>query len=174
VPEAIEASARRGFHIQTTPLNASPEKMREQVAAFMRGKQSLGEVGRDLRLGLMRVCCVARDDADARRKLELAHDYYGRFHNVFTGPGLVDHGAIRPLPLNQSLEELRQGILICTAGEMVERLKAYEALGVDDFIMNIHIGTSHTENLEMLQRFAEEVMPAFRPATGAPRAAGAA
>ncbi len=174
LPEAIEACARRGFHVQTTPLNASPEKMREQVAAFMRGRDSRGESGRGQRLGLMRVCCVARDDADARRKLALAHDYYGRFHNVFSGPGIVERGAIRALPLQQSLEELSQGILICTAPEMVERLKAYEALGIDDFIMNINIGMSHAENLETLHHFAEAVMPAFAAGAGAVRAAGAA
>ena len=68
IPEAIEASARRGFHIQTTPLNASVDKMREQVDAFKRGKAASGDAGRDLRLAVMRVCCVAKDDADARRK----------------------------------------------------------------------------------------------------------
>jgi alkanesulfonate monooxygenase SsuD/methylene tetrahydromethanopterin reductase-like flavin-dependent oxidoreductase (luciferase family) len=62
VPAAIEASARRGFHIQTTPLNASVDKMREQLDAFKRGKAACGESGRDLRLAVMRMCCVAKDD----------------------------------------------------------------------------------------------------------------
>ncbi|MBS0374374.1 MAG: LLM class flavin-dependent oxidoreductase [Proteobacteria bacterium] len=170
VPEAIEASAARGFHVQTTPLNASVEKMREQVAAFRRGQAAAGGAGADLRLALMRVCCVARDDADARRKLELAYDYYGRFHNVFTGPGLVERGAIRPLPLKQSLEELRQSLLICTAGEMVERLQEHAALGVDDFIMNVNFGQAPGECLEALERFADEVMPHFRAPPRAARA----
>ena len=64
-PEAIEASARRGFHIQTTPLNASVDKMREQVEAFNRGKAACGEAGRDIRLAVMRVCSVAKDDAES-------------------------------------------------------------------------------------------------------------
>ena len=171
-PEAIEASARRGFHIQTTPLNATVEKMREQVASFMRGKASLGEAGRGQRLALMRVCCVAKDDADARRKLELAYDYYGRFHNVFTGPGIVERGAIRPLPLKQSMEELRQSILVCTASEMIDRLKTYEELGIDDFIMNVNIGHSQQESIAALQCFADEVMPHFAPAAVPLRLAG--
>lgn len=162
-PEAIEASARRGFHIQTTPLNATAEKMREQVDAFMRGRATRGDAGRQQRLALMRVCCVARDDADARHKLALAYDYYGRFHNVFTGPGIVEHGAIRALPLNQSTEEFRQSILICTAPEMVDRLKAYESLGIDDFIMNVNIGHSQQESMEALERFGADVMPHFAP-----------
>lgn len=162
VPEAIEASARRGFHIQTTPLNATLEKMREQVEAFQRGKAASGK---DLRLGLMRVCCVARNDADKRRKIELAYDYYGRFHNIFTGPGLVDNGQIRHLPLKQTPEELERSLLICTAAEMIERLKAYEGLGVNELIMNVNIGLPNDEALESLEHFAAEVMPAFAPRT---------
>jgi alkanesulfonate monooxygenase SsuD/methylene tetrahydromethanopterin reductase-like flavin-dependent oxidoreductase (luciferase family) len=161
VPEAIEASARRGFHIQTTPLNASVGKMREQVDAFKRGKAACGETGRDLRLAVMRVCCVAKDDADARRKLDFAYDYYGRFHNVFTGPGIVERGAIKALPLKQTKEELRESLLICTASEMIDRLKSYEELGVNELIMNINIGHGNEESLEALERFAGEVMPFF-------------
>jgi len=161
LPEAIEGSARRGFHIQTTPLNASVGKMREQVDAFKRGKAACGEAGRDLRLAVMRVCSVAKDDADARRKLDLAYDYYGRFQNVFTGPGIVERGAIKALPLKQSKEELRESLLICTASELIERLKAYEELGVDELIMNGNIGHDNQESLDALERFAAEVMPHF-------------
>ncbi len=161
VPEAIEASARRGFHIQTTPLNASVDKMREQVEAFKRGKAACGKAGRDLRLALMRMCCVAKDEADARRKLDLAYEYYGRFQNVFTGPGIVEHGAIKALPLKQTKDELRESLLICTASEMVERLKAYEALGVDELIVNVNFGLSNEESLEALEWFADAVMPCF-------------
>jgi len=161
IPEAIEASVKRGFHIQTTPLNATLEKMKEQTGAFMRGKESLGDAGKHLRLALSRVCCVAKNDADARAKLELAYDYYGRFHNVFTGPGIVEKGAIRHLPLNQTMEEFKSSIIICTASEMLDRLKEYESLGVDDFIMNVNIGHGAEEAEDCIHRFAADVMPHF-------------
>jgi alkanesulfonate monooxygenase SsuD/methylene tetrahydromethanopterin reductase-like flavin-dependent oxidoreductase (luciferase family) len=160
-PEAIEASARRGFHIQTTPLNASVGKMREQVEAFKRGRAACGDSGRKQRLAVMRVCSVAKDDADARRKLDLAYDYYGRFQNIFTGPGIVEHGAIKALPLKQSKDELRESLLICTASELIDRLKAYEELGIDELIMNGNIGHGNQESIESLQRFAADVMPYF-------------
>jgi alkanesulfonate monooxygenase SsuD/methylene tetrahydromethanopterin reductase-like flavin-dependent oxidoreductase (luciferase family) len=161
IPEGIEASVKRGFHIQTTPLDATVEKMKLQVDAFFRGKATLGKSGEHLRLALSRVCCVAKNDADARRKLELAYQYYGRFHNVFTGPGIVERGAIRPLPLKQSMDEFKQNIIICTAAEMVDRLKLYEELGIDDFIMNVNVGHSQAESVEAVNRFAADVMPWF-------------
>ena len=162
VPEAIEASARRGFHIQTTPLNASVGKMREQVEAFKRGKAACGEAGRDFRLAVMRVCCVAKDDADARRKLDLAYDYYGRFQNVFTG-ARYRRAQVRSRRCRSNKPKMNCGesLLICTASEMIDRLKAYEELGVDELIMNINIGHSNQESLESLQRFATDVMPLF-------------
>jgi alkanesulfonate monooxygenase SsuD/methylene tetrahydromethanopterin reductase-like flavin-dependent oxidoreductase (luciferase family) len=135
--------------------------MREQVAAFKRGKAARGDSGSDLRLAVMRMGCVAKDDADARRKLDLAYDYYGRFQNVFTGPGIVERGAIKALPLKQSKDELRESLLICTASEMIDRLKAYEELGVGELIMNSNIGHGNQELLESLERFAADVMPCF-------------
>jgi alkanesulfonate monooxygenase SsuD/methylene tetrahydromethanopterin reductase-like flavin-dependent oxidoreductase (luciferase family) len=158
-PESIEAATRRGFHIQTTPLNAALETMRGQVEAFRRGKAA-HDCGQ--RLAVMRVCCVAENAADVRRKLDFAYDYYGRFHNVFTGPGVVERGEIRHLPLRQTLNELAEGLLICTASEMVDRLKAYEDLGVDELIINVNIGHSGVEALETLERFGEDVLPHFK------------
>jgi hypothetical protein len=105
------------------------------------------------------VCVVASDAADARRKLGLANEYYSRFDNVFTGPGIVSHGRIEPLPRSQTLEELARNLIICPAPEMVDRLGSINELGIDDFIMNVNIGHSQTESLEAVQRFAEDVMP---------------
>lgn len=168
-PEAIEASAKRGFHIQTTPLNATIDKLRAQVDAFKRGKACGPRPNGDQRLAVMRVCCVARDDADARRKLDLAYDYYGRFHNVYSGPGLVERGAIKHLPLKQSKEELRDSLLICTATEMIDRLALYESLGIDELIINVNVGLSGTEALDALEKFGEQVIPHMRSAHAAAR-----
>jgi alkanesulfonate monooxygenase SsuD/methylene tetrahydromethanopterin reductase-like flavin-dependent oxidoreductase (luciferase family) len=159
IPEAIYASVKRGFHIQTTPLDATLEKMKAQIDAFHRGKAELGEAGKHLRLALSRVCLLATDDADAKRKTELAYEYYGRFNNVFTGPGIVEKGVIKSLPQKQTIEELSQNLIICTASEMVDRISRYAELGIDDFIMNVNIGETQAESLEAMEKFADEVMP---------------
>jgi hypothetical protein len=43
--------------------------------------------------------------------------YYSRFDNLFSGPGIVERGRIAPLPRTQSIEELAENLLICTATE---------------------------------------------------------
>jgi alkanesulfonate monooxygenase SsuD/methylene tetrahydromethanopterin reductase-like flavin-dependent oxidoreductase (luciferase family) len=162
VPEAIYASVKRGFHIQTTPLNATVETMKGQVGAFHRGKAELGEAGKHLRLALSRVCICAKDERQAQRLLEHAAAYYRRFDNVFTGPGIVDDGMIRDIPGTRTMEQLKDNLLICPPAEMVDRLGLYADLGVDDFITSSNVGVPQPETLETIERFASEVMPHFR------------
>lgn len=172
-PEAIRHCARRGFHVQTTPLAGDHRLLLDQAAAFRLGKSEHdGDGGRETTLTLSRVGFVARDGADRRAKAEAAHDYYRRFDNVFTGPGIVDGGMIRPLPRAQSVDELAESLLVCTAAEMVDRLGPYAEAGIDRVILNVNFGASQAETLESISRFAEEVMPHFSPARGAAGAKG--
>ncbi len=161
VPAGIYACAKRGFHIQTTPLQGTHDKLLEQTHAFKRAKEELGDKGSHLRLSLSRVIYAARDASDAREKLALAHGYYSRFDNVFSGPGIVEHGAIAPLPRAQSMEELADNLIICPPAQMIEQLAAYEEAGIDDVIVSSNLGQSQSESLEAMQRLAEEVMPHF-------------
>ncbi len=160
-PPAIYHSTLRGFHIQTTPLMGSTEKMLEQVDSYYRAKDELGEAGKHLTLSLSRVCWLARDDQDKQQKLALAHDYYARFDNVFTGPGEIKSGAITPLPRSQSIEELGQNLLICTRDEFIDQLSVYAEAGVDELILSQNIGTANQETLDNMQAIAEQVMPHF-------------
>lgn len=162
IPEAIYASTKRGFHIQTTPLNATFEKMKEQVDAFHRGKAELGEKGKGLRIALSRVCLAAADARQARRMLEFSHDYYCRFDNVFTGPGIVNEGLIEKLPGTRTLEQLNENLLIGTPSELVDRLAQYEELNIDDLIVNVNVGLPQSEVIEAIHRFNDEVIPHLR------------
>ncbi|MGB5066098.1 MAG: LLM class flavin-dependent oxidoreductase, partial [Albidovulum sp.] len=165
-PEGIYHCTKRGFHIQTTPLSGNHQLLVDQVSAFNRGKAELGGKGDDLTLTLSRVSFVTKSDADRQAKIALAHHYYSRFDNVFTGPGIVDNGMIRPLPRKQTPEELAQGLLIGTPTEIIDKLGPYADLGIDRVILNPNFETDAQEVLDSLRCFAEEVMPHFtgRPA----------
>lgn len=158
-PDGIEACARLGYMVQTTPLQASHAVLMEQVNAFKRGKAEAEQGGKSSCLSLMRGIYLARNPADARRKLELAYSYYERFDNVFSGPGIVDNGCIRPLPRRQSVEDLGKSLIICEAAEMVDRISAYAEAGIDEVIMSSNFGQPHSETLEMMERFSVDVMP---------------
>jgi alkanesulfonate monooxygenase SsuD/methylene tetrahydromethanopterin reductase-like flavin-dependent oxidoreductase (luciferase family) len=161
VPEAIYHCTKRGFHIQTTPLSGTHGHMLQQVDAFNRGKGELGEAGKDLTLSLSRVVFLASDEADRRKKIELAHHYYGQFDNVFTGDGIVEEGLIAPIPRKASIEKTEENLHICTPSQMIDELSPYAQAGVDRFILNMNFGAGQQETLDCIRRFAEEVMPAF-------------
>ena len=160
-PEGIYHCTRRGFHIQSTPLAGHHQLMLDQVAGFTRAKDEMGKQGEHLTMSLSRVTYLGANDTDCRRKVEQAHDYYSRFDNVYTGPGMVEHGMIEPLPRKMSVEQTAENLTICTPAEMVDKLGVYAQTGVDRFIMNVNFGMSQTETLEFLQQFAEEIMPHF-------------
>jgi alkanesulfonate monooxygenase SsuD/methylene tetrahydromethanopterin reductase-like flavin-dependent oxidoreductase (luciferase family) len=161
VPEAIYHCTLRGFHIQTTPLSGDHQHMLDQVDAFNRGKQERGAAGSAQTLSLSRVAFLSHSNADRNRKIQLAHDYFSRFDNVFTGPGIVERGMIKPLPREMTVAQTARNLTICTAAEMVDKLAPYAEAGVDRFIMNVNFGVEQSEILESIECFAEEVMPHF-------------
>lgn len=158
-PDRVYDYAKQGMHIQTTPLAGGQELLERQVDAFNRAKDELSSQGQHLTLTLSRVGFVVHNERDRHAHLETANAYYSRFDNVFTGPGIVDAGMIRPLPRDQTITELAENILICTPAEMVDRLAPYAQLGIDRMVLNINFGVSQHATLECIQCFAEEVIP---------------
>ncbi|MEL6993399.1 MAG: LLM class flavin-dependent oxidoreductase [Pseudomonadota bacterium] len=160
-PEGIYHCTKRGFHIQTTPLSGNHQMLLDQVDGFRRAKDEMGETGRDLTLSLSRLAYVTRNEADRRAKVDAAQHYYGRFDNVFTGPGIVENGMVRELPRAQSAEDLAASLLIGSPQEMVDKLMPYQELGIDRVILNVNFGCNAQETIEAIHCFAEEVMPFF-------------
>lgn len=160
-PEGIYHCTKRGFHIQTTPLSGNHQLLLDQVNAFNRAKNEMKRAGEELTLTLSRVAHVAVSSKERQRKIRAAHTYYGRFDNVFTGPGLVKNGLIEPLPCNTPIEDLAESLLICTPEEMIDKLQPYAKLGIDRVILNMNFGLPQSETLEAIERFARDVMPHF-------------
>ena len=164
-PEGIYQCTKRGFHIQTTPLAGNHQLLMDQVDGFNCAKSEMGDKGRNLTLSLSRLAFVSDNAADRWKKVEQAHDYYSRFDNVYTGPGIVEGGMIKPLPQAQSIEELDKSLLICTSQQMIDELSVYSDLGIHRVILNMNFGAEQSETLDNIQRFAEEVMPHFTTQT---------
>ena len=81
-PEGIYHSAKRGYNVQTTPLSGTHELLLKQVDAFRRGKEEAGPAGRNTRLSLQRGIYVTRNEAETKKIVALAYEYYKRFENV--------------------------------------------------------------------------------------------
>jgi alkanesulfonate monooxygenase SsuD/methylene tetrahydromethanopterin reductase-like flavin-dependent oxidoreductase (luciferase family) len=160
-PEGIYACTKRGFHIMTTPLSGDHQLMLDQVDGFARAKAELGDKGKDLSISLSRVAFIVKNELDRKEKIEMAYEYYSRFDNVFTGPGIVNKGMIKVLPRKQSIEELAESLLVCTAEEMIDKLSPYNEAGIDRVILNMNFGASHKDTIQSIHRFSEDVIPYF-------------
>ena len=157
-PSGIEAAAKAGYHVQTTPLAGGHEQLVDQVTAFTRGKAAAGRV-LDTRLSLQRGLFLVQNEKERRYIAEHAYSYYKCFDNVFGGPGIVEKGVIRPLPRTQTLDELSSNILLCRRDEMIDRLSVYAELGIDEVLTTCNFGQEQAMTLDMMSRFAEEVVP---------------
>jgi len=160
-PEGIYQCTKRGFHIQTTPLSGNHQLLLDQVEGFNNAKHEMGDEGTELTLSLSRVGFVANSVAEKKTIIEQADRYYSRFDNVFTGPGIVENGMVKPLPRKQSIEDLAESLLIGTPQEITDKLEPYQKLGIDRVIINPNFGCDAQLTLDALQCFAEEVMPNF-------------
>jgi len=160
-PEGIYQCTKRGFHIQTTPLSGNHQLLLDQVEGFNNAKHEMGDEGTELTLSLSRVGFVANSVAEKKTIIEQADRYYSRFDNVFTGPGIVENGMVKPLPRKQSIEDLAESLLIGTPQEITDKLEPYKKLGIDRVIINPNFGCDAQLTLDALQCFAEEVMPNF-------------
>ena len=159
--KSIYDSASRGFHIQTTPLSGDRAQLVELVNAFSAGREQVCNRDDIPTLSLSRVGMVTNNAADKAKKLAKAHHYYSQFDNVYTGPGLVEKGFIKPLPRKQTIQQLDSNLLVCSTSEMVDKLGLYNELGIERFILNPNYGAGQTAQLETIQQFAEDVMPHF-------------
>lgn len=170
-PEGIYHCTKRGFHIQTTPLAGQHQLLLDQVEGFTRAKGEMGEAGKDLTLSLSRVGFICNSDKEKQARLDQAEDYYARFDNVFTGPGIVENGMIKPLPRKQSREDLQESLLVGSPQEMIDKLGVYAEIGIDRFILSCNFGVEQSETMDNIQQFAEEVAPHFSASMKAGREA---
>ena len=161
-PVSIMDAAARGFHVQSTVLSGSKEILLERTTAFKEGAKLLGEKGKMLKLSMQRVAYAARDEKDAEEKNLMAYEYYKRFDNMFTGPGLVNRGLIKPIERNQTLEEMKENLIICPVNQMIDKLSVYAEAGVDDFIVSSSFGQNQEDIIESMQRISENVMPSLK------------
>ena len=160
--ESIKDAATRGFHVQSTVLSGTKDLLLNRVNAFKEGCEILGEKGKLLKLSMQRMAYLAKDDNDAKEKIKMAYEYYKRFDNMFTGPGKVKEGSVDPLEREQSLEELKENLLICTLNEMIDKLSIYAETGVDEVILSSSFGQSHNDLIQSMYRIGENVIPYFK------------
>ena len=91
-----------------------------------------------------------------------------QFENLFKNIGGVQNGFVEEVDVSKlgnrdeyNPAKLLENLIIGAPEEAVEKLKRYEALGVDHFCYNANPGLSFADQKRSLRMFIEKVMPAF-------------
>ena len=119
------------------------------------------------RMQAMRYSAVWADPADASLYIQSVQRQAGQFENLFKQLGRVDNGFAETIDLEQlahrdeySPATLQDNLMFGAPAEVIAKLHAYDALGVD-FLYCASYGAPMDAQKRSLQLFIDEVMPAF-------------
>ena len=118
---------------------------------------------------MMRHACVYDHTDSWEVPVKAAQRQLGQFENLFKNLGDVSNGFSQSVDLDLIANRdeydpkmLHDNLLFGTPDEVVDKLRLYEEIGVDEFIYYASLGLAHKEQLRSMQLFINEVMPAFR------------
>jgi alkanesulfonate monooxygenase SsuD/methylene tetrahydromethanopterin reductase-like flavin-dependent oxidoreductase (luciferase family) len=161
----IEWAVEKGYHVLNA-LQRRPMGVLDLVSEVFHGKrEEMGIAQGQLKLGVSRHAFVSDDTKSIERRIEeiqRLHKIHTHMHN-FTERA-DERAYVPPLPVDDlPLEsELRDCLLLGNGREVLEKLEAYAAAGVDQLSLWMGFGAPHEEVMESLRLFAKEVMEPFR------------
>ena len=116
----------------------------------------------------MRHTCVYDDKKDWMVPVEAARRQLAQFENLFKNAGGVTNGfpAMIDLATLENRDEydpkmLDENLMFGTSEEVINKLRLYDDLGVDQFTYYASLGLGLKEQKRSLELFINEVMPEF-------------
>ncbi len=166
-PITFDFAVKKGYKIMTWPLT---RPMSEAELYMSRLDEAMAANPNKARptVAMMRHTAVYDQPSDVAVPLAAARRQLGQFENYFKNLGDVENGFAKEIPL-ESLENraeydadmLTENLMFGTPEQVIEKLKHYQAIGVDEFIYYASMGLGHKEQKRSLELFCERVMPAF-------------
>ncbi len=121
------------------------------------------------RFALMRHACIYDNQSDRDGAIAAIRTVLSQFENLFRNSGDVVNGFPKSIPLDQldgreqyDPQMLEENLMFGSPEAVLEKLRRYEALGVNDFIYYASMGLGHDAQKRSLKLFCDEVVPAFQ------------
>src|SRR5262245_60121755 len=165
-PDSVEAAVRRGFNVLTGGFGVPIERMGEfrtlfdKVVAEVRPPQPLS-------VGVQRAVYVTDSEADAREAAEQARWKVRVTLSLRNHYERVEQGRAIPVPAPKEpdVDDLLDRFLVIgtpdTVIKQIQRVK--DVVGITHFNCSFWFGDlEHARVLRSMERFARDVMPAFR------------
>ena len=166
-PNSHEFGVHNGFNIQVTPLWQGIEEIETLMDRFNAACETYS--GPRPKIMLLHHTYVGKDAADvdqAAKELSKFYCYFGAwFQNKKpVKQGLIEQLTEEEMAANKMMapENLKRDLTIGTAQEVIDQIKRYEDLGYDEYSFWIDSGMSFERKRDSLNRFINDVMPAFQ------------
>lgn len=167
-PNSHEFAVSNGCNVQVTPLwNGDPE-VESLMGKFNDACAKFPDAPRP-KIMLLMHSYVAEDEADAKLAAVELNRFYCYFGAWFMNKREISQGLIEPLSQEDidahpfyTPEAMERDLVIGTADTVIKRVKAYEALGYDEYSFWIDSSMDFERKKASLERFISDVMPAFR------------
>ncbi len=166
-PITYDYAMRERCHVHCWPLTR-PMAEAELYKQHLDEAMAKADNGWVPRFALMRHACLYETAADREEALIAIRTVLGQFENLFRNSGDVVNGFTKQIPLDELAGReqyeptmLEENLLFGSAETVIEKLKGYQALGVNEFIYYASLGLSHGSQKRSLKRFCDEVIPAL-------------
>ena len=166
-PVTFDYAVANGCNIVSWPLTLPLAEIETHRARLDAARQAR-DPGHAGAFAVMRHAAVYEDACERRAALDAVRATLARFGNLMTGSGDVVDGfpeavALESLQGNVRVDPdmLEENLMFGTPEAVVEKLKAYQALGVDAFVYYASLGLPMAQQRRSLERFVERVLPAF-------------
>ena len=154
-----------GCDVMATPLSKDDDEVADLAEKFKRAVAENPGAPRP-RLMMMRFGFAGENEREIESAVRALARYGRRFENLFRGVGAVRNGFPEPVGPGGDddparLEVARRNHMTGTPDEIIARLKKYQAMGVDQFCLNMDSGLDGAAKRRSLALFVKEVAPAF-------------
>jgi alkanesulfonate monooxygenase SsuD/methylene tetrahydromethanopterin reductase-like flavin-dependent oxidoreductase (luciferase family) len=165
-PNSHEFAIKNGFDVQVTPLWQGIEEITNLMETFKAARDAYAT--RETKIMLLHHTYVASDDADTALAAQELSRFYNYFGAWFQNKRSVEQGLLQELTPDElaankmmSPENMHRDLTIGTVQEVIDQIKRYEDLGFDEYAFWIDSGMSAERKRASLDRFINDVMPAF-------------
>ncbi|WP_152046840.1 LLM class flavin-dependent oxidoreductase [Aureimonas psammosilenae] len=166
-PNSHEFAVANDCNVQVTPLWQDDNEVRTLMERFEAACAANPDKARP-KIMLLRHTYVGSDEADVAEAARELSVYYNYFFAWFKNERPVHQGLIERLSSEEltanpmiSADAMRANNVVGDGRQVIARIKAYEAMGYDEFSFWIDTGMSFERKKASLERFIASVMPAF-------------
>lgn len=169
-PDSHNFAVANGCNVMVTPLMKGDEEVVDLKNKFENALANNPGVPRPQLMVLRHTHVHAENDADGWKVgAQAINRFYRTFDAWFGNKQTPENGFLAPSPEAKfaerpefELESLHKTAMIGTPQQVIERIRYYQELGVDEFSFWCDNSLPHAEKRKSLELFISEVVPAFR------------